>query len=251
MTERERIVKQISQLDHVKSKSMWVGCKEIQTTKLYVIDDIENPVNFVLDNIKFAPAWYKIVDEIVVNAVDQYVNFPKKVNTIKIDFNHKNGVIKIYNNGPSIGIYETKNLQGIKMYAPQLIASEFLSGDNLDDTDRITGGTNGAGLKLTNAFSEYLTLKTVDMKVKKYYEQTFKNRLLVINEPIIRKLNNNETESYTEIEFLPCYTVFGYTDGYTPNLAKDLYKLILSRAYQVAAFTDINIYCNNDTFFNI
>ena len=246
MTERERIVKQISQLDHVKSKSMWVGCKEIQTTKLYVIDDIENPVNFILDNIKFAPAWYKIVDEIVVNAVDQYVNFPKKVNTIKIDFNHKNGVIKIYNNGPSIGIYETKNLQGIKMYAPQLIASEFLSGDNLDDTDRITGGTNGAGLKLTNAFSEYLTLKTVDMKVKKYYEQTFKNRLLVINEPIIRKLNNNETESYTEIEFLPCYTVFGYTDGYTPNLAKDLYKLILSRAYQVAAFTDINIYCNND-----
>jgi DNA topoisomerase-2 len=246
MSDKERKVKQISQLEHVKTKSMWVGCKEIQTTKLYVVDDCKSPTKFVLDNIKFAPAWYKIVDEIVVNAIDQFVNFPKKVNTIKITFDSKTGVISVYNNGPSIGIYETKNLQGVTMYAPQLIASEFLSGDNLDDADRITGGTNGAGLKLTNAFSEYLTIRTVDTKVKKYYEQTFEDRLLKINKPIIRKLEKEEIESYTEVEFLPCYETFGYKNGYSTKLADDLYRLILSRAYQAAAFTKINIYCNGD-----
>jgi hypothetical protein len=36
--EKIRHVKQISQLDHAKSKSMWVGSKVIQTTEIYVID---------------------------------------------------------------------------------------------------------------------------------------------------------------------------------------------------------------------
>ena len=74
------------------------------------------------------------------------------------------------------------------MYAPQLIASEFLSGDNLGEDEgdeRITGGTNGAGLKLTNAFSEYLTITTVDTKTKKHYIQHFKDRLNIIEKPII------------------------------------------------------------------
>ena len=244
---KERKVKQISQLDHVKAKSMWVGSKELQTTELYIIScNEDNEKIFLLTKIKFAPAWYKIVDEIIVNAIDQYVNFPKKVSQIRIKFIEATGVIHIYNNGPSIGIYETKNLQGVVMYAPQLIAAEFLSGDNLDENDdRITGGTNGAGLKLTNAFSEYLTIRTVDTKVKKHYEQTFRNRLLVIETPIIRKLTKEEKESFTEVEFLPCYSVFGYDGGYKPEMFAELEKLIISRAYQAAAFTKSEIYYND------
>ncbi len=244
---KERKVKQISQLDHVKAKSMWVGSKEIQTTELYIVGQNEENENiFSLSKIKFAPAWYKIVDEIIVNAIDQYVNYPKKVSQIRIKFIEATGCIHIYNNGPSIGIYETKNLQGVVMYAPQLIASEFLSGDNLDENDeRITGGTNGAGLKLTNAFSEYLTIRTVDTKVKKHYEQTFRNRLLVIETPIIRKLTKEEKESFTEIEFLPCYSVFGYEGGYKLEMFGELEKLIISRAYQASAFTKAEIYYND------
>ena len=245
---KDRKVKQISQLEHVKAKSMWVGSKELQTTELYLIgtNKESNEKIFINTKIKFAPAWYKIVDEIVVNAIDQYVNYPKKVSQINIKFIKKTGAIHIRNNGPSIGIYETKNLQGVKMYAPQLIASEFLSGDNLDeDSTRITGGTNGAGLKLTNAFSDYLTIRTVDTKVKKYYEQTFRDRLLVIEEPIIRKLNTTEKESFTEIEFLPSYSVFGYNGGYKQEMFAELEQLIISRAYQASAFTKAEVYYND------
>jgi DNA topoisomerase-2 len=238
--EKTRVVKQISQLEHAKRKSMWVGSKSLQPTDMYCI----NEDRFYLEKIKFAPAWYKIVDEIIVNAIDQYVNYPKKVTRIEIKFIKETGVISVLNNGPSIGIYMTENLQGVKMYAPQLIAAEFLSGDNLDDDDdRITGGTNGAGLKLTNAFSDYLTIRTVDTKVKKIYEQTFRDRLLVIEEPIVDK--SDEKESYTEIEFLPCYSVFGYTE-YTTDLFESLEKLIISRAYQAKAFTKIDILYNGD-----
>ena len=240
----ERKVIQISQLEHVKRKSMWVGSKKIQTTEIYCLSP--DYKTFVLEKIKFAPAWYKIVDEIVVNAIDQWVNYPKKVNRINISFNKDNGVIKVLNTGPSIGIYETVNINGKKMYAPQLIASEFLSGDNLDDNDdsnRITGGTNGAGLKLTNAFSDYLIITTVDKN--KHYTQTFKDRLNIIEEPIIRNTHESEKESFTQIEFLPSYEVFGYENGYSIDMAIDLEKLILSRAFQAAAFTKINIYYND------
>jgi DNA topoisomerase-2 len=239
---KTRVVKQISQLEHAKRKSMWVGSKSIQTTEMYCINDNK----FILSKIKFAPAWYKIVDEIMVNAIDQHVNYPKKVTQIDIKFSKKTGAISIRNNGPSIGIYLTENLNGVKMYAPQLIASEFLSGDNLDDddnNDRITGGTNGAGLKLTNAFSEYLTIRTVDTKVKKHYEQTFRDRLLVIEEPIITK--STDIESFTEIEFLPCYDVFGYSK-YDSSMFEELNKLLESRAYQAKAFTNIVISYNKN-----
>lgn len=243
---KERKITQISQLEHAKRKSMWVGSKKIQTSEMYVYNVDEK--RFILEKIKFAPAWYKILDEIIVNAIDQWVTYPKKVTQIKISFIKDTGVIIINNNGPSIGIYETQNLQGVKMYAPQLIAAEFLSGDNLDedgDDDRVTGGTNGAGLKLTNAFSEYLTIRTVDIKLKKHYSQTFRDRLLVIEEPIIRKISSSEKESFTEIEFLPSYAVFGYEGGYKKEMYIDLEKLIITRAYQAAAFTKAEIYYND------
>jgi DNA topoisomerase-2 len=242
-----RKVTQISQLEHVKRKSMWVGSKKIQTSEMYVYNDLDEK-RFILETIKFTPAWYKILDEIIVNSIDQWVTYPKKVTQIKISFIKETGVIIIYNNGPSIGIYETENLQGVKMYAPQLIAAEFLSGDNLDedgDDNRITGGTNGAGLKLTNAFSDYLTVRTADTKVKKHYTQTFRDRLLIIEKPLIRKLNTSEKESFTEIEFLPCYSAFGYECGYSKEMYIDLEKLIISRAYQASAFTKADIYYND------
>lgn len=239
-----RKAKQISQLEHAKRKSMWVGSKKVQTNEMYCLDgDI-----MVLTKLKFAPAWYKILDEIFVNAIDQWVTYPKKVTRLSVLFDRETGVITIGNNGPSIGIYKTENLNGKEMYAVQLIASEFLSGDNLDDDDsRVTGGTNGAGLKLTNAFSDYLTITTVDIKRKKHYTQTFRDRLLVIEEPIIRKTDPaTEKEGFTQVEFLPSYKVFGYTNGYMPDLADDLEKLIISRAYQAAAFTTADVYYNNE-----
>ena len=244
--EKTRKVTQISQLEHAKRKSMWVGSKKIQTTELYCIND--DLTKMTLTKIKYTPAWYKILDEIIVNAIDQWVNYPKKVNQIKISFNKDNGVITILNTGPSIGIYETTNLAGKKMYAPQLIASEFLSGDNLGEDEgdeRVTGGTNGAGLKLTNAFSEYLTITTVDTKVKKHYIQNFKDRLNIIEKPTIRKTKVSEKESFTQIEFLPSYKVFGYENGYSKEHSNDLEKLIITRTIQALAYTNIDV-CYND-----
>ena len=243
--DKVRTVKQISQLEHVKRKSMWVGSKEIGETEMYCIDGDK----MSLTKINFAPAWYKIVDEIVVNAIDQWVNFSTKVTKIKISFNEKTGAIAVYNNGPSISIAKVKNLHGIKMYIPQMIASEFLTGDNLDDDDdneRVTGGTNGCGIKLTNAFSDYLIITITDTKKKKHYIQKFKDRLEIIEPPVLRALTKDDKESFTQIEFLPSYEAFGYKKGYTSSITENLERLIKTRAYQAAAFTEATVYYNDN-----
>jgi DNA topoisomerase-2 len=248
-TDNRRKVKQISQLEHAKRKSMWTGSKKMQTIEMYLMKkDV-----FLLQKIKFAPTFYKIIDEIIVNAIDHWVNYPKKVRTLKINFNRDNGRISIFNDGPGIYIEMTENIHGKSMYSVQLIASEFLAGDNLDDDeDRKTGGTNGAGMKLTNAFSDEMIIHTTDEDSKKYYFQRFSDRLETIDEPVISAIKSRKTpverkKGHTELDFLPSYSVLGYTGGYKESRdADDIDLLIKTRTFQAAVYTDCNVYYNEE-----
>jgi DNA topoisomerase-2 len=52
----------------------------------------------VYKTIEYVPALYKIFDEILVNAADNYQR-DRNTNTIRVDINKEAGVISIYNNG--------------------------------------------------------------------------------------------------------------------------------------------------------
>ena len=248
-TGRRRKVKQISQLEHAKRKSMWTGSKKMQTIEMYLwMGSL-----FRLQKIRFAPTFYKIIDEIIVNAIDHWVNFPKKVKTLKINFDPETGRISVWNDGPGIYIEMIENIHGKAMYSVQLIASEFLAGDNLDeDEDRKTGGTNGAGMKLTNAFSDELIIHTTDEDSKQYYTQRFSQRLEQIDEPTVSKLRSKKVpkdrkKGHTEIAFLPSYEVLGYSGGYNESRdANDISLLIKTRTFQAAVFTDCDVYYNGE-----
>jgi DNA topoisomerase-2 len=247
-SEKRRKVKQISQLEHAKRKSMWTGSKKMQTIEMHLwIKD-----RFLIRNIMFAPTFYKIIDEIIVNAIDHWVNFPTKVKTLKISFDRETGRISVFNDGPGIYVEMTKNIHGKDMYSVQLIASEFLAGDNLDeDEDRKTGGTNGAGMKLTNAFSDEMILHTTDEDSKQYYVQKFNNRLEIINPPTITKIKSNNTpkdrkKGHTEIDFMPSYTALGYSDGYNKARdSEDIELLIKTRTFQASVYTTCDVYYND------
>lgn len=239
---KTRKVKQISQLEHVKTKSMWIGSKQSQEVSLYLYNDGK----MVEERVRFTPGLYKIIDEITTNAIDHYTNYPDKVTEINLSFDDNTGRITVINNGPGIVVEKTKTLDGVEMYTPQMIASVFLSGDNLDeDKTRITGGTNGAGLKLTNAFSSHLELKTYDATHNVLYTQVFMNQLSIINPPTITK--GNRKNGYTRISFIPAYDQLGYEGGYNIERdAKVLSKLIQTRAYQTAAFTSCKVKYNGE-----
>lgn len=242
MTEpKERLGRQISQLEHAKKKSMWAGSKNLQTIEYYTLGKTEEGKVFQLEDLKYPPALLKIMDEIVVNAIDQRVHFPKLVTEIRISVD-KQGIVSVFNDGPGIPVQKTKNLNGVEMYMPQLIASEFLAGDNLDDDgDNIKGGTNGVGMKLTAAFSEYLILETLDSKTDLHYKQVFSAGLTKIEPPVLTPVAKT-VKPFTRITFLPNYAEFKIDIGkFYPTLC----KIFETRAWQAAGYTAAKVYFND------
>jgi DNA topoisomerase-2 len=231
----------ISQKEQIKTSSMWIGSKQISTYQMYLYNSDTNTFN--LQEIKYPPGLYKLIDEAIVNTSDHWTTYPKLVSKIEINFDNKTGVIKILNNGPSIGITKKKNINGEEMYVAQMAASDFNSSSNYNKK-RYGGGAHGAGLKLISCFSKWLEIETVEIKKKKKYWQKFENQLDIINEPIITDMED-EKEDYTSIRFLPAYDVFGYEGGYKPKYANDLFKLIELRSYHLAVYTNINVFLNN------
>ena len=53
----------------------------------------------------------------------------------------------------------------------------FFRGKNNNDGVRVSGGTNGLGMKLTSNNSKHFVLQTVDTERKKYFSQESFNRL--------------------------------------------------------------------------
>jgi DNA topoisomerase-2 len=210
-------IQQLSMLEHAKIRSMWAGSKNSQSIETYVVKDEGKDKVMIQDTLQYPPSLYKILDEIIVNAMDHYIKNPKDVTLIEIATNKQNYSVSVMNNGPGIPIKLTTNLKGEEMYMPQKAFSEFLAGSNLDDTKdvgRIVGGQNGLGAKLTAAYSSYFKVETTDEASKKYYVQEFFDGLTKINPPIIQSTTRNkeltdiQKKGHTKITFIPDYKEF-------------------------------------------
>lgn len=234
-----RKVKQISMREHVKTRSMWAGSKNSQTIESYVLKDSADGKIFQLEELKYPPALLKIIDEIIVNAIDHYVLNPKLVTEIKISVND-DGEISVYNNGPGIHVEITKNLNGTEMYTPQLIFGEFMAGSNFEDSqDRIVGGQNGIGSKLTVVFSKLFTVETLDAQSKQLYKQSFREGLTIIDPPTLEP--SGTKKPYTKISFMPDYAEFKLN---IKTFLPVLKKLLETRTWQAAAYTSAKVYYN-------
>lgn len=107
---------------------------------------------------------FKIFDEILVNAADNH-HRDNKTNWIEISINKDSGEISVKNNGPGIPVEIHKEE---KMYIPEMIFGELLTGSNFDDDEKkVTGGRNGFGAKLTNIYSKSFYVESADSIRKK------------------------------------------------------------------------------------
>jgi DNA topoisomerase-2 len=248
----EELAKKFFQVNiqtHSKTKGMWSGSFATSVNEEYLFEGGK----FSKRNISYPQALYKGIDEIIVNSIDHWIdtrNGPKnsRVSTISIDFT-PDGYISIFNSGNGIPIDYVPNEKGELMYVPQLITTEFLAGSkNNNDNERISGGTNGLGIKLTANNSKHFIVETVDLDRKLHYIQEIHDRLNKIEPPSIQPLrklssSNPHKKGGTTMKFLPDYKIYGMDIEKSYSELNILFK---TRAIHTAAHTGLQVFYNKE-----
>ena len=206
--------------------STTVGSTEPLTQPVYVLDTETKKI--VEKEVTFTPGFYKIFDEIVVNAADNKQRDPN-MNELLIEIKPEENYVSVQNNGNGIPVQLHKK-EGC--YVPTLIFGHLLTGSNFSDDDKkTTGGRNGYGAKLCNIFSHTFTVECLDSTNEKKFRQTFRNNMSIAEEPIITKITKTEKKKgdYTKISFEPDLARFkmDYFD-------EDAVALLSKRAYDIA-----------------
>ena len=169
--------------------------------------------------INYVPGFYKIFDEILVNAADNKQRDPK-MDLIKIEINTEKNVISIMNNGRGIPVEMHKEQN---MYVPTMIFGHLLTSSNFNDEDeKVTGGRNGYGAKLCNVFSTKFVIETADKKAKKSFKQVWGNNMGKASDPKIK--GDYSGDDYTKVTFCPDLPKFNMT-----NLDDDIVSLMSRR----------------------
>jgi DNA topoisomerase II len=155
---------------------------------------------FLRDNDAFKPAtipvnpgFYKLIDELLVNAHDQVVRLRQKnsenpVKTIEITCSPQGFSIK--NDGEPIDVAEHPEH---KVWIPQMIFGELLTSTNYDKNEKkLVGGKNGYGVKLVNIFAKEMKVIVVDQARGLTYNQTFENNMTKIGTLKSQSLKANQ-----------------------------------------------------------
>lgn len=152
----------------MQQQNLWVYDKE---TKMMTYREIS-----------YCPGLYKIFDEILVNAADNFQRDPS-MRVIKIDIEPENNMIRVMNDGKGIPIEVHKEH---KCYVPEMIFGQLLTSSNYDDDEKkVTGGRNGFGAKLANIFSRKFIIETAQSRKRLHYKQVFRNNMSEKEQPRI------------------------------------------------------------------
>jgi DNA topoisomerase-2 len=178
----------------------------------------------VYREIEYCPALFKIFDELLVNAADQRQRDPT-MNLLWVELDAETQSITIRNNGVPIDIsLDSEN----DVYVPELIFGHLLTSSAYDDShERLTGGRNGFGAKLSNIFSSWFEVEIVNQGT--CYLQTWKNHMKERSSPKIFKTTSEQQANYTQVKFIPDFKLF-HLDG----LTKDMLCLFVKRILDIA-----------------
>lgn len=212
----------------------YIGTIQSEKLKQWIYSGKESTLS--LSNIEYIQGYYKIFDEILVNAYDHTIE-DTTCTEVRITLDKEKGTIKVWNNGKGIPITKHKVH---KIYIPTMLFGNLRSSSNYDDSQKkLTGGRNGFGAKLANIYSVRFSVETIDSKRKKKFKQVWKDHMQKTDGP---EIEDYEGESYTSFEFTPDYKYFKM-DG----ISDDIFNLMKKRAYDIAMVTNekVNVYFND------
>jgi len=235
--------------DHIyNTPDTYVGGCDLICEPLSIYEPEKNKI--ITREVEYIPAILNIYNEILVNAKDQVTRLQglrekdksvSLVTDIKVDINKEKGEISIMNTGDGIDVAEhpKEKKNGKPIYIPQLIFGELLTSTNYNkEEQKVVGGKNGYGAKLTNIFSKSFKLETVDRTREKKYIQQFAGNMKVIKKP---KISDYTGKPYTKITWTTDFERFGITE-----YSDDMINLMMRRVYDIAGITDksVSVYLN-------
>jgi len=246
--------------DSILEKDWACGSKQQADTSEFVIryDSATGIHRAEYTTVRYSPAWWKIIDEIIVNACDHFIRMlgskhPVTVITISID---STGHVRVYNDGPGVPVAihpESLAREGRELYIPTVVFGRVFQGSNrVQADDSIVGGTNGMGAKIMQLFSSTSAVETVDIDergaAKTYFVQHWHDHKSREDPPTVvpiggpanaatRKRLGDKAIPHTLLSFMPDYKgTFGYKSGFDPVANADLVDIIRTRAWFAAAY---------------
>ena len=157
---------------------------------------------------------------------------------IRVTIDVENNTITVFNNGKGIPIQKHSKEQ---IYIPQLIFGNLLTSSNFNDSiQKITGGRNGFGAKLTNIFSSFFEISTSTNGL--IYTQQWKNNMNEVSDPIITNIKKTKDSDFTKITFKPDLNKFGMKS----LIDDDILDVLKSRVVDIAGCCEgLEVYLND------
>ena len=213
-------------LEHILLRpDTYVGSLEHQDAKMWVWDAARGKMN--LRQVSYVPGLYKIFDEILVNAADNYQR-DRTMSKIDVHINAEQGWISIWNNGKGIPV---ANHAEYGIYVPELIFGHLLTSSNYDDSKKkVTGGRNGFGAKLANVFSTKFVVETADSERMLKFRMEWKGNMSEKSQPQITKMVKKD--DYTCVTFYPDLRRLKMD-----SLDQDIVDIMIKRVYDLAGCT--------------
>ena len=182
---------------------------------------------FLQQTLAVNPGFYKLVDELLVNAHDHVIRLrqrnsenPVKKIVVACDKHH----VYIENDGEPIDVVQHPEH---KVWVPQMIFAELLTSTNYDaEEKKLVGGKNGYGVKLVNIFAKQMEVQVIDANRKLSYHQIYSQNMTKISEP---KVKASKSKSSVAIKWEPDFARFGMTE-----ITPDMLELITRRVWDLA-----------------
>jgi DNA topoisomerase II len=215
----------------------YIGSTDTHPESRWVFDEASGKM--VRRAVQFNPGFYKLFDEIIVNARDALVRSSEAGKTpikhIDVTITDIKGtsditiqknpvIISVENDGDGIPVemHPTE-----KVWAPELIFGHLLTSGNYDKgEEKIVGGKNGYGAKLTNIFSRKFTVETRSPKHGQKYSQTWSNNMAEAGKAAVKK---DAAKGFVRITYEPDLARFPGLD------MADMLLVLKTRVVELAA----------------
>jgi DNA topoisomerase-2 len=135
----------LTQREHVLHRpDTYCGSVAVTSGTKWLLKELDAKGVPVLEekNVQYVPALCSLIDELLVNAADR-VQVDPECDTIKVEFNRKEGFVSVWNNGKAVPVQKHPKYG---VLVPELLFGSMLTSSNYDDKkERVVGGRNGLG----------------------------------------------------------------------------------------------------------